>query len=681
MSKRKKGFGVDDEAYDSLKNSLSEAILGFNPQSIGVQLSQTDTLFKNNRWYLISNMRQLLSELYAEHGLVQTVCDVPVDDGLRGGIEISTKQLSEDDISELMNEIEAERDLDKAGYAAKWNRLFGGGGVLIITDQDPSTPLDVNAIGPDTPLEFRDVDMWELFWTLQNTSDYARVIDVSETLTTTSFNYYGVQVHPSRVLVLRGLRAPSFVRPRLRGWGLSVLEIMVRSINQYLKSTDLTFEVLDEFKLNIYKIKNFSSTLMKPGGTETVQRRVQLANLQKNYQNAIAMDSEDDFDTKELSFAGISETMAGIRMQVASDLRMPLTKIFGISSAGFNSGEDDIENYNSMIESTIRGKLKFHILKMVELRCQRKFGFIPDDIKISFKPLRILSAEQEENVKTQKFARVLQAKQAGLISSFEFREAVNKDNLLPIQLEASDAAIEEASEESNQQGDDAAGKASAPKAKESTLEAPTAKNSIEEPEIVTVGITCNGKILTGKRNDNGLWVNPGGHIDEGETPEEAACREVLEEAGIDIEPSMLVHISSERVRSHRTDKNFIVHAYTCEVPAQYAKTVNDPDQEVSVWRWVDINPDTPELKPESRHAKKDHVLSHLFRLENSLEFDVAAYQVDGGDQQFDPWRERQVDRLPDKNLVKTAIETSKKAFGKVKWQFVIWFYRQKGGKI
>ena len=31
------------------------------------------------------------------------------------------------------------------------------------------------------------------------------------------------------------------------------------------------------------------------------------------------------------------------------NLKMPITKLFGISAAGFSSGEDDIENYNSMI--------------------------------------------------------------------------------------------------------------------------------------------------------------------------------------------------------------------------------------------------------------------------------------------------------------------------------------------
>jgi phage-related protein (TIGR01555 family) len=425
---------------EPVSNGLTEALFGggWNPNSgntpggYGVQLSQVNTLFKNNRWYLVSNYRQLLSEIYVEHGLVQAVVDVPVDDGLRGGVEIKTKQLDPEEIEDLYAEMDKQGDLTVVGQALKWNRLFGGAGVIIITDQDPKTPIDVSRITENSPLEFRAVDMWELFWDQQNTEGYNIETQQQQF---EYYSYYATKLHKSRVMAMKGLTAPSFIRPRLRGWGFSIVEALVRSINQYLKANDLTFEVLDEFKLDVYKIKNLTQSLLSATGTEAIQRRVQIANMQKNYQNAISMDSEDDYLQKELSFAGLAETMTGIRMQVASDLRMPLTKIFGISAQGFNSGEDDIENYNAMVESQVRQKCKYDILKIIEIRCQKKFGFIPDDLQISFKPLRMLSAEQEENVKTQKFNRLLAAKTAGEIDSLEFRDACNKDQLLPIQLD------------------------------------------------------------------------------------------------------------------------------------------------------------------------------------------------------------------------------------------------------
>lgn len=438
--------------YGVVANGLTEAILGLNTPwgqpGYSSALSQVDTLYKNERWYLISNQRQILSQMYVEHGIVQTIVDVPVDDGLRGGVEIKSKQLAASDIELLCTEMERENDLIVFGQGVKWTRLFGGGAVIILTDQDPKTPLNVNAIKEDSKLAFRAVDMWELYWAQQNIDDTQLQLSTARTSPDDEFyNYYGLKIHKTRVLRMKGLEAPSFVRPRLRGWGFSICEALVRSINQYLKSTDLVFEVLDEFKIDVYKIKDLASTLLQANGTNRIRERVRLANAEKNYQHAVTMDAEDDFIQKELTFSGLAETMAGIRMQIASDMRMPLTKIFGISSAGFNSGEDDIENYNSMVESQVRQKAKYGILQVVQLRSQKLFGYVPEDLSISFKPLRILSAEQEETVKTSKFNRVHQARQSGEITSKEFRDACNRDNLLPIQLSTSSGALEEIEED------------------------------------------------------------------------------------------------------------------------------------------------------------------------------------------------------------------------------------------
>lgn len=427
------------ERYLLTQNGLGAAFgLNDNPADT-TELSQVDTLFKNNRWYLISNMRQLISEIYVEHGLIQTIVDVPVDDGMRGGVDIKSKQLDEEQIEDLQVFLEREDILGSVvGQATKWNRLYGGAGVLIMTDQDPAEPLNLDEITEDSPLEFRDVDMWELFWDQQNIEGYYPELQMQKF---EFYSYYSKKVHKSRVMPMKGLTAPSFIRPRLRGWGFSIIEALVRSINQYLKSNDLSFEVMDEFKIDVYRLKNLANTLLSPNGEQQIRRRTSVVNQIKNYQNSIVMDAEDEYMQKQLSFAGLAEAQEGIRLQVASDMRMPLSKIFGQSAKGFNSGEDDIENYNGMVESQVRSKTKFIILKILEIKCQQMFGFIPDDLTITFKPLRILSAVDEETVKTQKFARVLQARQAGEIDSVEFRDACNRDDLLPIQLDTKKAML------------------------------------------------------------------------------------------------------------------------------------------------------------------------------------------------------------------------------------------------
>ena len=442
---------------EEFKNSLSAVLAGLMPGAYGLglafgstQVSQVDTFFKNNRWYLISNMRQVLSEIYVEHGIVQTLVDLPVDDGFRGGITIKSEQLDEDELADLEKFFVRSGAQKALTQALKYSRLFGGGAVIIMTKGDPSKPLEPEDLKKDEEVTFKAVDLWELYYGMVKTDQYDPGYINKEP---EFYNYYNYRIHKSRVLRIEGKEAPSFIRPKLRGWGVSVLETVVRSYNQYLKSVNLAFEVLDEFKVDVYGIENFNNTLAVNGGSEKVVKRIQLANMVKNYQHALVMDNKDKFDTKTLSFSGIAEIMKEIRMQIAADLRMPLTKLFGMSSAGFNSGEDDIENYNAMIETEIRSKTQLDTLRMIEICSQVKFGTIPDDLEIDFQPLRILSAEQEETVKNNKLQRITSCLSAGLLSAKEAKQAINKENLLPLKIEETDELLTSADDDSGKPSD------------------------------------------------------------------------------------------------------------------------------------------------------------------------------------------------------------------------------------
>lgn len=52
---------------------------------------------------------------------------------------------------------------------------------------------------------------------------------------------------------------------------------------------------------------------------------------------------------------------------------------------------------------------------------------------------------------------------------------------------------------------------------------------------VEVFIVHDGKVLLRKHDKYGIWLSIGGHIDPGETPNDAAKREVFEEVGLKIE--------------------------------------------------------------------------------------------------------------------------------------------------
>lgn len=71
--------------------------------------------------------------------------------------------------------------------------------------------------------------------------------------------------------------------------------------------------------------------------------------------------------------------------------------------------------------------------------------------------------------------------------------------------------------------------------------------SIEKLPVSTAIIVRDGKVLMARRREREgklLWSFPGGGIEAGESPEEAAVREVAEEVGLEVEA---VQVLGDRV--------------------------------------------------------------------------------------------------------------------------------------
>lgn len=106
------------------------------------------------------------------------------------------------------------------------------------------------------------------------------------------------------------------------------------------------------------------------------------------------------------------------------------------------------------------------------------------------------------------------------------------------------------------------------------------ETTTEKPPLSMAVVVSEGKLLMIRRREREgdlLWALPGGAIEAGETPEEAAVRETVEETGLVV---AAMKVLGERVhpKTHRT------MSYTaCEVLQGEAKVADADELDAVAW--------------------------------------------------------------------------------------------------
>jgi len=105
---------------------------------------------------------------------------------------------------------------------------------------------------------------------------------------------------------------------------------------------------------------------------------------------------------------------------------------------------------------------------------------------------------------------------------------------------------------------------------------------------VAIVFTYKDKVLFTVRNvdpDKGKWDLPGGFIDPNETAEEAACREIREELGLNLQPSDLKYVTTSpnnylyKNVPYRTMDIF----YECALPSNGINVAAEDEIQELVW--------------------------------------------------------------------------------------------------
>ena len=127
----------------------------------------------------------------------------------------------------------------------------------------------------------------------------------------------------------------------------------------------------------------------------------------------------------------------------------------------------------------------------------------------------------------------------------------------------------------------------------------------------TNGVVFNsrGEVLLQKRADNGYWGLPGGRVDIGESVEQGAIREVLEETGLHVTVKRLIGIYSD-------PKQYSILSYPWGLVVQYVTLVFECEYQSGQLAISEESTDIGYFPPDALPDKT--MLSYHLRIKDAL---------------------------------------------------------------
>lgn len=524
--------------------------------------------YKFEREPVIPDMQ--LTGLYEGNGLFSKIIDTPAEEALKHGFDLNLKS---DELNafveDALDDLEWE---EKAATAIKWARLYGGALIVMLIDDGRGLeePVDWEHIRSIDELRVYERSIVQPDYTSLYQQDYGgkgvgnRVSKFGQPEYYYVSSIYGsFKVHESRCLVFRnGVLPEQTSNATYLFWGMPEYVRIRRALRETVTAHTDSVKLLERSVQAIYSMKGLASLLTTDDGENQVLKRLQLVDTSRGLLNSIAIDSEgEQYDFKTFQFSGVKDVIDATCNMLSALTNIPQTILFGRSPAGMNAtGDSDFESYYNFVEKIQRLMLKRNLRTLLDVvfRAGIASGDVTEepDYKLEFNPLWSLSDTEQATVDQTKAQTALVKAQTAqayvdmqaldptevrrrLASDEEFDvediiSEDDEDDLVQSLLGTEPSAMSdvEAAQKNLEQGQ-APGGVEQSAAVAPTATPPTTNADAADTDYgVGVLVVQDGRFLCGTRLKGGSVGGPGGHIEAGESPEDAAIRETQEEFGI-----------------------------------------------------------------------------------------------------------------------------------------------------
>lgn len=363
--------------------------------------------------YIISILspEQLISA-YRTSWLAKAIVDYPAEDATRKwrAWQADTDQIAL--IEKLEKKLHVKKRVQDALVAS---RLLGGAAIYLNTmtaDQEsPLIPGDeeikslvVLTQSTLTPREVqRDID-----------SDY---YGRPEYYYLSGTNAAQITIHASRLVIFKGSDLPADIWLNTGfTWGDSVLQSTMDTLKQTDSAMANMCSLVFEAKVDVFKFKGYAEMLADEANDALITRRLTMQAAMKGINGAVVIDSEDEYEQKSASFAGLPDVMTKFNESAAGAARIPVTRLFGRAAAGLSgSGDGDERVYFDRVGNEQATEIQPAMEILDECLIWQALGSRPEEVFYEWRPLRQITEGERADIfsKTASAARAIAGTTAG----------------------------------------------------------------------------------------------------------------------------------------------------------------------------------------------------------------------------------------------------------------------------
>lgn len=349
-------------------------------------------------WHFMPMSAQQIEAAYRGNWLHRKIVDIPAEDMTRAGRDWDAEA---DEIEKIEADEKRLGLWQKLHAALTLGRLGGGAIVVGLRDGRPEMPLP-SSVGVGDLQYLVVLSRWQL-----------RLGDMVTDPASPMFGepaYFEIngasgqpRIHPSRVITFKGLPVPYLGMSASwedRYWGDSVVQAVDEAVKQATMASAGFASLIEEAKVDIYRFDKLLDQLLQPDGDARINRRIELTNTGKSVHRAVILDKEDEWEQRQLNWAGIRDVIVTYDARVAGAADIPATRLFGKAPDGQNStGESDLVNYFQSIGAKQEADLRPQIARVDDLLLPS--AGVSLGLSWAFSPLRVLTEQQQAEVENK----------------------------------------------------------------------------------------------------------------------------------------------------------------------------------------------------------------------------------------------------------------------------------------